>query len=189
MTKKVRQSKEVEVYQLKIVLSGIKPPIWRSIQVKNNITLPELHRIIQTVLGWQNYHLHSFLIQGVEYAQPNPDLEGNVSNETYKRLRDIVSTEGEKFEYLYDFGDNWEHEVTFEKVLPVDKEKSYPVCLEGQRACPPEDCGGVWGYDGFLQTIGDENHEEHDEMLEWVGGEFDPEEFDVASINKKLKAL
>jgi hypothetical protein len=97
MTKEVRQSKEVEVYQLKIVLSGIKPPIWRSIQVKNNITLPELHHIIQTVMGWQNYHLHSFLIQGVEYAQPHPDNEGDVKNETYKRLRDVVSTEGEKF--------------------------------------------------------------------------------------------
>lgn len=188
MTNKAGQPKEVEVYQLRIVLSGIKPPIWRTIQAENNTTLPELHHIIQAVMGWQNCHLHSFLIRGVEYAESHPDMEGDVRSETHKRLRDIVSATGEEFKYLYDFGDSWEHKITLEKALPVDKEKRYPVCLEGQRACPPEDCGGIWGYEDFLKAIGDENHEEHDEMLAWVGGEFDPEKFDVAAVNKELKA-
>ena len=98
---------------------------------------------------------------------------------------------GEKFKFLYeyDFGDGWEHELLLEKMLPKDMETRYPICLAGKRACPPEDCGGIWGYSDFLAAIRDPTHPEHDEMLEWVGGEFDPDAFDADEVNMELQSL
>jgi hypothetical protein len=178
-----------QVYQLKISLKGAKPPIWRRVQVASDITLGKLHRIIQDAMGWFDCHLHSFLIHGVEYGQPAPEYDFQVRSERTVKLDQIVPKEKFKFLYTYDFGDSWDHEILVEKILPPDPQTHYPICLGGKRACPPEDCGGVWGYAEFLEAIQSPDHPEHDELLEWVGGEFDPEDFDLDAINDQLKQM
>jgi hypothetical protein len=113
----------------------------------------------------------------------------DIEDEKRVKLGELIFAEKEKFIYEYDFGDSWEHEILVEKIFPIEKGGQYPICLKGKRACPPEDCGGIWGYSEFLDAIEDVSHPEHDDMLEWIGGEFDPEEFDVGSINKGLKYI
>jgi hypothetical protein len=182
-------SKSQSIYQLKVTLNDSKPPIWRRVLVPENITLYELHEIIQTVMGWGNYHLHMFTIAGQIYGDPEDDEFGDLGtkNEKRYRLSQFVSREGFKFRYEYDFGDSWLHDLIVEKILPVEKEMRYPVCIKGKRACPPEDVGGVWGYDDFLEAIADPEHEEHDEYMEWIGGDFDPEAFDLDEVNQLLQ--
>lgn len=181
------------VYQLKVSLKGIRPPIWRRIQVLGSTTLQELHFIVQAVMGWENAHLHQFTIDGIDYGQPVPDpipgLDSDIRNEKTFTLAQVVTGEKFKFLYVYDFGDDWEHEILVEKVLPLDPKVSYPVCLKGKRACPPEDCGGPWGYADFLAAIQDPSRPEHEEMLEWIDGGFDPEAFDLDESNQWLAAF
>jgi len=180
------------VYQFKITLKGVKTPIWRRIQV-TDCTLDKLHEHIQTSMGWTNSHLHRFRIGDKQYGDPmlmEEDMEeyGYIDSTT-TMLSEIVPKGGKRLriEYEYDFGDGWQHEVLFEGCPPVDPKAKYPLCLEGARACPPEDCGGVRGYDDFLKAIRDKHHEEHEEMLEWEGGWFDPEEFDPVTATKSMK--
>jgi Plasmid pRiA4b ORF-3-like protein len=177
------------VYQIKVTLKGIKPPVWRRIQVGSETTLAQLHRMLQRVMGWEGYHLYRFAVGGLEYGDPRmlEEMEGEDARRV--TLATLVRGEKDKFLYEYDFGDSWEHELLVEKILPLEKGKCYPVCLTGKRACPPEDCGGVWGYAGFLEAIQDPKHPEHDEMFEWVGGEFDPEAFDLDEVNTALQRL
>ncbi|MGA1870906.1 MAG: plasmid pRiA4b ORF-3 family protein [bacterium] len=189
MTIKNKQSKGSNIYQLKITLKDSKPPIWRRLQVKSDITLSKLHQIFQVAMGWSNTHLHQFIIHGVEYGIPDPDYDTDIKDERYVKLGKLLVTEGEKFTYEYDFGDNWEHEILIEKILPMEISIFYPICIKGKRACPPEDCGGIWGYLDFLEAIEDISHPEHDEILEWAGGEFNPAAFEVNSINQELKQL
>lgn len=180
------------IYQLKITLRDIRPPIWRRVQVPSDITLGQLHWVIQFSMGWTNSHLHSFTIQGIDYGEPMPELgfdEMGLRNEGPVKLNRVVGGEKFKFLYLYDFGDSWEHEILVEKVLAADPEIAYPICIKGKRACPPEDCGGPWGYQRFLEAIQDPNHPEHEAMLEWVGGEFDPEDPDLDDIDPRLKMI
>lgn len=186
MGAKKMHAKGGTVYQLKISLRRSKPPIWRKIQIKSDATLAELHDIFQITMGWTNSHLHQFVIHGIEYGIQDPDLDMDVEDEKKVKLGELIFNEKEKFFYEYDFGDSWEHEIIVEKILPMEKGLHYPICLKGKRACPPEDCGGIWGYSEFLEAIEDLNHPEHDDMLEWSGGEFDPEKFDVDSINRAL---
>jgi len=185
------QSKNAGIYQLKITLRESKPPIWRRIQVKSNITLAKLHDIFQIVMGWTDSHLHQFIIHGVEYGVPHPDYDYDMDMEDEKhfKLGKLISAEKERFVYQYDFGDGWEHEILVEKILPIEEDLHYPICLKGNRACPPEDCGGIGGYSDFLEAIEDVKHPEHNDMLEWIGGKFDPEEFDIEKTNKKLKRI
>lgn len=140
-------------------------------------------------MGWQNYHLHMFQIAGETYGDPADDEFGEfeTKNESRYRLNQFGFREKAKFSYEYDFGDGWEHTILVEKILPADPAVHYPLCVAGKRACPPEDVGGVWGYEEFLEIIADPNAGEHDEMLEWIGGEFDPEEFDLDAINQSLQ--
>ncbi len=180
---------EQKVYQLKISLRGARPPIWRRVQVLENTTLGKLHRIIQDAMGWFNCHLHAFEINGEEYGQPDPDFDFDVRSERSVKLNQVVTGEKYKFRYVYDFGDSWEHEILVEKILPKDPKMRYPICIKGKRACPPEDCGGVWGYADFMTAIQDSEHPEHEDLLEWVGGEFDPEAFDLDEVNQMLKAI
>jgi len=177
------------VYQMKVTLKGIKPPIWRRIQVASTTTLTQLHRVIQRVMGWEGSHLYQFVVGGVEYSDPNmlEEMEGEDARRV--TLATLVRGEKDTFLYEYDFGDSWEHELLVEKVLPPEVGKRYPVCLTGKRACPPEDCGGIWGYAGFLEAIHDPQHPEHEEMVEWVGGEFDPDAFDLDEVNRELQRL
>lgn len=162
------------IYQIKITLKDVKPPIWRRIQVKSDITLHSLHRTIQTAMGWEDGHLHKFDIRA-------PSSEPKV------RLNQLNLVEKQKFLYVYDFGDNWEHTILVEKILPIDEKKQYPICLAGKRSGPPEDCGGPWGYMDLLDVISDPNDPEYDERIDWVGEDFDSELFDIEKINKRLK--
>jgi hypothetical protein len=174
------------VYQLKVTLKYLKPPIWRRVQVLSDTTLFRLHQILQTVMGWTNSHLHQFIIRGAYYSLPDPEF-GTAQDERRVRLGEVVSAPKRRFTYEYDFGDSWLHEILVEKIASPEPGVKYPVCLAGQRSCPPEDCGGVWGYREFLKAIQDPAHPEHESMLEWIGGSFDPEAFDVDAINRQLK--
>jgi len=179
--------KETNVYQVKISLDGIKPPIWRRLLVENDITLDEFHEIILDVMGWEGAHLYSFDIDGFTY-ESNYDEEfftGDYETEEIL-LSDVIKREKQKFKYTYDFGDNWQHTIIIEKILPFDNEQDYPFCIKGKRNCPPEDCGGIWGYQNFLKAISDKNNPEREELLDWLGDEYDPEEFDIDQINSFL---
>jgi hypothetical protein len=164
------------LYQFKITLLDTHPPIWRRIQVKD-CTLDKLHEHIQTAMGWTNNHLHHFKIGqqlcGDPLLMQENSEEMEYKDSTTTRITDILPKSGKRtrFEYEYDFGDSWHHEVLFEGMLPPERGKRYPVCLEGARACPPEDVGGVWGYQDFLAAITDPDYAEREELLAWAGGE------------------
>jgi hypothetical protein len=179
------------VYQLKVTLDDSKPPIWRRILFPGNFTLYNLHEILQIVMGWEDYHLHMFNINDQIYGDPEDDEDGDLGtkNETRYRLDRLGLHEKSKFSYEYDFGDSWDHAILVEKILPPENGVHYPVCVQGKRACPPEDVGGVWGYQDFLEAIADPEHEEHDEYLAWIGGDFDPEAFDLDEVNEALRAF
>ena len=174
-------------YQIKISLNGIKPPIWRRVLVEDDISLDEFSEIIQSAMGWDGYHLYDFNIDGLSYQLSNEDdFDSGDEDSSQTLLRDVVFKENQKFIFTYDFGDNWEHTILIEKILPFDNNKNYPLCIKGKRNCPPDDCGGVWGYQNFLEAIKNKDHPEHEELLEWAGGEFYPEEFDLDEINSYL---
>ncbi|RRR70870.1 MAG: plasmid pRiA4b ORF-3 family protein [Candidatus Viridilinea halotolerans] len=175
------------IYQLKITLKGSKPPIWRRVEVAEDITLDTLHRIIQAAMGWTDSHLHAFTANGISYGVPDMDDFMDTQDESASRLHTIISTPKQHLLYEYDFGDSWEHHVVLEKILAPEVGTHYPRCTAGKRACPPEDCGGIWGYANFLQAIADPEHPEHEEMLDWVGEAFDPEYFDLADANTMLQ--
>jgi hypothetical protein len=177
------------VYQIKVTLKGSRPPIWHRMQVTSATTLGQLHRILQRVMGWEGSHLYQFVIGGIAYGDPG--MLGELDAEDARTVTLDAIVRGEKFKciYEYDFGDSWEHELLIEKRLPPEEGKRYPICLTGKRACPPEDCGGIWGYAGFLEAIQDPEHPEHEAMLEWVGGAFDPDIFDLEEVNRELQRL
>jgi hypothetical protein len=176
------------LYQIKVTLVGSKPPIWRRLIVKDNTRLDQLHSVLQVAMGWFNSHLHQYRVGSSYIGIPDQDIDIDVTDEQMVYLQDIISNVKDNFVYEYDFGDGWEHKIVLEKKLPLDSSES-PVVIKGKKACPPEDCGGIWGYSDFLAAIQDPKHEEHEEMLEWFGGEFDPDEFDMNFINKKLNEL
>jgi len=171
------------VYQLKISINGIEPPVWRRIQTKD-CSLDRLHELIQLTMGWEFSHLYAFEV-GREHYSLEPDLGDKHSQRA--KLSRLFAQGRRQFTYVYDFGDNWEHLVEIEQELPAERNVRYPRCIEGARACPPEDSGGAWEYAHFLEVIRNPKHEEHDDILEWVGGSFDPEAFDLNEVNEALK--
>src|SRR5215218_7488080 len=176
-------------YQLKVTLLGTRPAIWRRLVVPSDITLDEMHWIIQVTMPWGNSHLHQFHDWGGEtrYSDPQFGLE-DVLDESETRLDAILRRPKDAIIYEYDFGDGWEHRVALEKVVaPSEDPKRSVECTGGKRAAPPDDCGGVGGYEELVAAVNDENHERHEELLDWLGGEFDPEAFDVDEVNKRLK--
>jgi tetratricopeptide (TPR) repeat protein len=177
------------VYQLKVTLKGTRPPVWRRLQVPADTRLSKLHDILQVAMGWTDSHLHQFQVGRRVIGVPDPDDWREVEDERRVRLADVASREKARLTYEYDFGDSWEHEVVVEKILPAEARVRLPVCLAGRRACPPEDVGGVWGYADFLVAIQDPRHPEHAAMLDWIGGEFEPEAFDPAEISAALRRL
>jgi hypothetical protein len=186
------KSATATVFQLKITLQGIEPPIWRRIQVKD-CTLDELHQHIQTAMGWTNSHLHQFKIGGVSYGDPELLCEGledgpEIVNSLDTQLGKVVPKSGKRFrfEYEYDFGDGWQHEILFEGCPQAEKGTRYPLCLEGERACPPEDVGGTYGYQEYLEALADPKHERHKEFMEW-SGQFNPEKFDAKAATKEMQ--
>lgn len=178
------------IYQLKITLRQIKPPIWRRVLVESNTTLGQLHSIVQEAMGWDDYHLHSWNIYGMEYGVPDEDYNSDLHNEKNVKLSKLVgSSEKIKFYYTYDFGDSWEHEILVEKILASAPDTRYPVCVAGKRACPPEDCGGAWGYAELLTILNDTENPEYEEKMEWLEEEFEPEKFDLKEVNSRLQDL
>ncbi len=183
------------IYRLKIVLLGTKPPIWRRLQVPGNANLGWLHAVLQVAMGWTNSHLHHFLTSEARYSDPssNEDMgfgEEPDRDEAKTTLTQAVPDQGTPFGYEYDFGDSWEHEVTVEKILPpAAKPATIALCLDGARACPPEDCGGVRGYPNLLRILKDRKHPEHKSMKEWLGRPWNAEAFDLAKTNFWLRKL
>ncbi len=178
------------LYQFRITLLEAEPLIWRRIQVRN-CTLDKLHEYIQAAMGWTNSHLYQFRIDGDHYGDPEWLDSGfhdfHCIDSATTRISEVLPMKGKRFRFLYqyDFGDDWQHEILFEGCVRAEKGGRYPVCVEGERNCPPEDVGGVWGYAEFLEAIADPRHERHEDFAP-RGREFDPEEFDAA---KKTKAM
>ncbi len=191
--KKVSQIGPQSLLQLRIELEHSNPSIWRSVLVPDNITLVKLHRVIQEVMGWYDYHLHEFIIDHRHYGivdpnDPNWDLAPKLINEKRKNLVKVL---GQKklFEYIYDYGDNWWHTITLENTLPLTSARYSVVCIGGEMACPPEDVGGLGGYFEFLEAMTDPQHEEHESVMQWWGEAFDPRAFDIILVNEKLKQI
>ncbi|EKE02169.1 MAG: plasmid pRiA4b ORF-3 family protein [uncultured bacterium] len=196
-----------QVLQLKITLEGIDPPIWRRFLIDDSINFKKLHKIIQIIMGWEDYHLYNFQIDKITYIEASQDSKnqfavdamwsGFKSGSEKKKYKDneaivsdFINKEKQKILYTYDFGDSWEHLINVEKIFPKEADKKYPLCIDGARACPPEDCGGIWGYQELLEILKDPRHPEYEERIEeWLGGDFDPEEFNLENINKKLKNI
>ncbi len=170
------------VYQLKVSLKHAKPPIWRRLLVPSDIELNELHGVIQAAFEWTNSHLHQF-VDGRTSYQPEAEEDEfpwmRTVDSAGVHLSDLLRKEKDKIVYEYDFGDSWEHEMLLEKVLPADPNQALPLCIKGKRACPPDDCGGIYGYYQMLETLADPNSEEAEELLAWIGGPINPEAFDL----------
>ncbi len=178
------------VFQLKVTLMGIVPLIWRRVQTQDS-TLADLHDLLQITMGWEFEHLYRFIIGGVDYADLDRGWDEDAQDACDTNLSAILPAHNRRprFHYLYDFGDQWMHQLVVEERFPPEQGVKYPICVAGQRACPPEDCGGPWGYPDFVETISNADHRRHEETLEWVGGEFDPEQFDLESVNKELRRM
>jgi len=182
-----------EIYQLKMTLRDTRPPIWRRLLVPAGLTLDVLHDVLQLAMGWDDSHLHEFRIGSKRFGKsdPNDRLMGldPIGNERTTCLFTVLGRVGAKGMYTYDFGDSWEHAIVVEKVLPPEPGVRYPICVDGRLHGPPEDCGGIPGYYNLLEALRDPNHQEHEELLDWVGGEFDPEAFSVDDVNRRLAPI
>jgi hypothetical protein len=173
-----------QIYQIKVTLQGsAKPPIWRRLLLADNTPLDELHDVLQVAMGWENAHLHMFSY-GQEFYGPLDEYDrGNTLDEAKYRLNQLMRKEKDSLVYIYDFGDDWRHKIVLEKILPPDAQQNLPFCVTGKGACPPEDCGGIYGYYDLLRVLADSNDEEYEDMLEWAG-ELHPEVFSAAEANK-----
>lgn len=179
------------VYRFKITLQDTAPEIWRRIETED-VTLAQLHELIQTAMGWTNSHLHQFEIADSRHTDPRfmmDDLDDlGAIDYSGVRVSDLVSEHGPELVmgYEYDFGDGWQHEIVLEEVTQPEPRVRYPRCIDGERACPPEDVGGVYGFANYVEAITDPSHSEHDEFLEW-SGPFDPTKFDAAQATRRMR--
>lgn len=178
------------IYQLKIELKDSEPKIWRRIQVASDTSFSDLHDIIQLTMGWENSHLYEFKVNKIKVYDFEEKIDDG-SNPTERDsmdtfLNDIVNLVKTKFTYIYDFGDHWEHEIQVEKIIAAEKENSFPICLGGEGACPPEDCGGIMGYQELLNILSDIDHPQYEEITTWLGDEWDAESFNCDDVNVLL---
>jgi hypothetical protein len=178
------------IHTIKVSLRYVNPPIWRRLQVPSTTSLAELHDIIQTAMGWYDCHLHQFEVNGVHYA----DTEHMLEDTTDEARRTLAAMQaGDRLAYWYDFGDDWWHDIVVESVDRADPALTYPHCVTGRRAGPPEDSGGPWGFAELMRALGDANHPEHDVYCDWMEqvGEvgYRPERFDLDAINEALARL
>jgi hypothetical protein len=190
--KRKAETATATVFQFKITLNDVEPPIWRRIQIKD-CTLDTLHEHIQTAMGWTNSHLHQFEIGGVRHGDPELLCDGCEDetppvNSLSTKVSKIIPEDGRPFgfQYDYDFGDDWRHEILFEGCLNAKKGTRFPLCMEGQRACPPDDVGGPYGYADYLEAMADPKHKQHKDFMEW-NGPFDSEEFDARAATKRMQ--
>jgi len=207
-----KKAQPTQVHELKITLRRSKPPIWRRIAVPSDMKLSDLHIVIQIVMGWTDSHLHQFVIRNPG-PRPTPqelfslDIQERIEmmtmsrdrcwsdlrmeleeaeDEAKARLCELAPAVKSKLIYEYDFGDGWDHQIDVVKIGPPTEGVDYPVCLKGKLACPPEDCGGIWGYYEMLEALKDPKHERHEDFADWIGDSFDPERFDLDEINTQL---
>lgn len=187
---KKKKSQEIEIYRLKITLLGSKPPIWRRVEVPSHISLEKLHHIIQIVMGWDESHLWEIKIGKFTYSEPSfyddPDDNFERHDAFMIPLCEAFKREKDKLLYNYDFGDYWEHKIVLEKKCSPEIDVKYPCCVDGELACPPEDCGGIRGFYDMLEALNNPDNEEHESYKEWVGEDYDPELFDIKKVNKFL---
>jgi hypothetical protein len=185
------KKKPETIYQIRIALDHIRPPIWRRVLVPGKYTLADLHVVIQIAMGWEFSHLHAFTIDEQSFSSAEEmefDEFEDMEDEAEYRLMDVVE-EGSRFHYEYDFGDSWEHTLQVEKVSPAEEGQLATICIKGKRACPPEDVGGFPGYLHFLEVMENPEDPEYGDFMEWIGGSFDPEAFDIEEINKALASF
>jgi Plasmid pRiA4b ORF-3-like protein len=181
--------REKTALQLLVSLVDVTPTVWRRLLVPGEVTLSTLHLMIQAAMGWEDYHLHAFEIEGERYGVSDPEEDDeDVIDEASVVLSDLARGQT-RFIYEYDFGDFWRHEVVVESVEPVPMILKFAVCVDGQRACPPEDCGGTHGYRGLLEAIGDPSQEAPQDCLDWAGRPFDPDAFELSIINANLQRV
>ena len=188
-TKKIASSQDI--YQIKVTLLGTKPPIWRRLLVPSTLSLARLHDVLQTAMGWAGGHMHEFRTADRHFGIPDPEdrrMGMQVENERSIRLSSVLRRAGAKLIYTYDFGDNWEHAVVLEKLLPaqLSLDLEYPICIDGKLACPPDDCGGIPGYYELIEALADPEHDRHEEISEWITDGFDPRAFSVENVNQML---
>jgi hypothetical protein len=189
-TKKGESKMTKAIYQIKVTLTRTKPSIWRRLLVPSDMLLSDFHKVIQSSMGWTNSHLHQFISDDTFYCvrMPDDDFWDEMNNVDYEgiRISDLMSELNDVIMYEYDFGDSWEHKIVLEKILQPEENRKYPVCIKGARNCPPEDCGGVWGYEQLIEVLKNPDHEGYKSYIEWLGGEFEPELFDINEVNELL---
>jgi len=179
-----------QLLRFRIELEEIEPSIWREIVVPSSYSFWDLHVAVQDAMGWLDYHLHVFRIRDLrtggvaEVGIPLTDDFGHqpVLAGWEVPVLSYLSEPGNSAEYEYDFGDGWSHQVLLQEITDREKGGKYPRCVGGERACPPEDCGGPWGYQTLLEILNDPAHEQYEQMCEWVGDQFDPEQFDPGRV-------
>jgi len=176
------------IYQLKVTLEGTEPSVWRRFLVPVDYTIEKLHRVLQIVMGWEDAHLHEFKAGKLSYGEPHPDYDFKMLNHKKATVQGVAPRVGSKFTYIYDFGDGWQHELKVEKILDAEKGVHYPLCAAGDRACPPENCGGIWGFAELLEALENPKTDEQRELVEWVG-DYEPTAFDLDKVNKRLKRM
>lgn len=187
--------KDYPAVQLKIVLKDSRPPIWRRVVVDSSITFEELHYTIQISMGWGIYHLYEFNVANYRIGtimDEDDDFgfgDSDVIDASEISLEEVIAGGVGKIKYEYDFGDSWIHEIQVEKIMPREAGVYYPVCLKGKLNCPPEDVGGIPGYYHLLEVLRDKKHPEHREMKDWLGGGYDPDEFDLEETNMFLREI
>lgn len=178
------------VHRLKVTLRSVKPPIWRRIEVASDVTLAGLSDLLEGAMGWMGGHLHAFEVDGVTYERSDLDdgLLRGAKDENEHRLGEVLGEVGAKMRWDYDFGDGWQHNVVVEAIEPTHPNVEYPRCIAGRRACPPEDCGGPWGFQELLETIADPAHPRHEELTEWLPVDYHSEEFDPDEATEDMRS-
>ena len=175
--------------QIKVVLVGSDPPVWRRLEIPADASLVELHALIQIAMGWDNDHLFAFYLRPPGSKSKRFRTWEELDPESEVPLESVLAKRSDELIYEYDFGDSWIHRIKVEKRLSSSEPVAVPRCTAGEGSCPPEDCGGIDGYGYLLEVIADKAHPRHNEMLELVGDEFDPKRFDCAEINRRIETL
>lgn len=183
-----RKKPTENIYQLKITLVHSKPPIWRRFLVSDRTVLPDLHRMIQAAMGWTNSHLHQFMHMGDYLGHPTFLEDMDVLDYRKIRIGTILRRPKDSLKYEYDFGDGWLHDIVLQKIHPKVDGVTYPFFMDGEGNCPPEDCGGIPGFQHFLYVMADPNHKEYDEMIEWYGQPYDPAHFDPLMVGRRFRS-